>query len=272
MAEVIEHSASGTWLKTGYKAMHAEIERREQAYGPDRFWIPPNESREVVYLDDEPRQLDEHQVRIGTSWRNWFTCLKQTGAEAVCCELAGIRSKNWVGYYSIVDLSLWKDKAGNEHQYELKLFGAKSETLKRLELKSNDRKRDNPNGLAGCMYRVSRVAKGSSNTGDDFEFKKEVDPRKMFDFVTFKGKKLADLFRAAEEKPEEMEKLKRLFALEFDGNGKLIHKVPVFNYQEVLKPKTPRELREILSGIKVDNDSEAKGDGSSAPQVPDVPF
>jgi hypothetical protein len=258
-----------SWMNTGYQAAHAEQERREQGYGPDRVWMPAGEGRELVFIDDPPISVKEHQVKINQSWRNWYTCLEGTGEEPVCCEKAGVRSRSFVSYYTVVDLTLWRDKGGNEHQYELKLFPAKMETLKRLELKSSDRaKGDGKGGLVGCMFKVTRLQKDSPSSGDEFDFKKEADTKKMFDYVTFRGKKLSDMYTAAQEKPEEMEKLKRLFQLEFDAGGKLIQKVPTFNYIEVLKPKSPKELRGLLAGVKVDEPDAKSESGPSAPEVP----
>jgi hypothetical protein len=84
------------------------------------------------------------------------------------------------------------------------------------------------------------------------------------------------MFKASS--PEEVEKVKRLFQVKTDG-GAIVQKVVPFNYYEILKPKTPREMRDALRGVKIELDegggnSSRRGKDSEggSKQEDDIPF
>jgi hypothetical protein len=242
-------------------------------YGPARFWMPAGKSTQLLFLDDTVFSILEHQVQIEGDWRNWFTCLRDLPNmdEIVCCQKLGSKSASMVGYYSVADLSSWADQQGNVRQYELKLFPAKVETLERLKTKSESRQ---GKGLAGCIYKATRLTDRSPGTGDEFEFVKEADMGEFFKHATYRGKKLSSLVEAANSKgAEEVARLSRIFQVSLEG-GKILPKVVPFNYEFVLAPRTPAELKVALASYTPSFGAGA-ANGSTTPALPDqheVPF
>jgi hypothetical protein len=249
----------GTWYNTGYDGIGKEEQRIESLHGPNRIWIPVGQSKEVVFVDQEPACIYEHNAKINGHWRNWHTCLQGMHEECPSCEQLGEKARYYIGYVTVVDLSLWVDKRGNKFQYELKFLGGKLSTLKKWKRKVSDF-----GGLTGKRVRIHRDSSDDPNTGGEFEVLSPVkDPDKLFSLVNFKGKKLSEMFDAAESKPEEMERLLRFFqGIEKDEDGRLIRRVPAFNYMHLLKPRFPAEIRALLKGASLDSDGKFRSGGS----------
>jgi len=170
-----------------------------------------------------------------------------------------------VGYLTIVDCSKWLDKKGNEHQYELRLFGAKMGTLKKLR-----RKKEDKGTLVAAMYKSTRESSDSASVGDELEFQRSVDLEKLFSVTNYRGKKLSDLWDEAEANGEAMVKIQRTFAIK-PVEGKLARVVPAFNYMEVLKPRAPQELRLALGQVEQD-DSDPTTPSSGGVKQDQTPF
>jgi hypothetical protein len=249
-----------SWYQTGYTGMRREEERLSQLLSPNRLWIPAGAKKEVVFTDDEPVCIYEHNPKIGGEWKNWLTCLSGCSDDVVCCDQLGSNSKYYVGYYTICDASEYIDKKGNKHQYEMKFLPSKWKTLNKLKMKKEDR-----GGFAGCLYSVIRSDEKSPSCGDDFEFKRTVDMERLFDLANYRGKRLPDLYAKARADVVALEALKKVFRLEFDANGNLIDKIVPFNYAELLKPKSPKEVRDLLRAYRPDGEEPLNGGG-------DIPF
>lgn len=262
-----------SWYNTGFQGMAQEQARLDSSYGPPRFWVKPGETKDLVFVDDEPVCIHEHNPKIDGKFQNAFTCVQGIHEDVVCCQKLGLQSRYYIGYLTIVDCSEWSDAKGNKHQFELKLIGAKLRTLKKFR-----RKKDDKGSLIGCMYRAAREDDKSSSCGDEFEFQRKVDMDKLFAAAAYKGKKLVDMWDAAESDGEKMVALQRTFQVKPDANGKLPRVVPLFNYLEVLKPKSPAELRILLGAAEVGGgDDRARGAASGATRgsgvtSDDVPF
>lgn len=251
-------SEGGSWYTQGFGGVKKEEDRVAQMYGPPRFWMKAGTSTQLVFIDDEPACIHEHSPKINGSWKNWFTCLKDSNPEdAACCELIGADTRHYVGYLTVVDCSEWKDTKGNVHQFEIKLLPAKLKALKLLQTKKEGR----DNRLAGRVYRVSRTDDKSPGIGNDYEFDRDADLEKLFQAVNYKGKKLRDLMRS--DKPEELARIKKTFNVSFDKEGSIVPKLVPFNYQDVLKPKSPKELRDVLRGVKIERDDDRPAGGGT---------
>jgi hypothetical protein len=262
-----EKSNGAGWYKTGYDGMGEEEARVASMFQPPRFWMPKGKSKELVFVDDEPFTIHEHNPQIGGNWRNWLTCLKGAGDDPVCCEMMGIKSRYWVGYYTVIDCSSWEDQQGNKYQYEMMLFPARLGALKKFKRKQEDR-----GSLVGCMYKASRDGEKAAGIGDDFEFVREAKMDKLFEIAQFRGKKLKDLFAKARANEKEMQDLKAKFQLNFSGDTLEDGLVP-FKYFEVLKPKSPQEIREILAGYsRSSSGGSSTSSGSQAEGEDSVPF
>lgn len=260
-----------SWYETGFDGVEAEQRRIEEQQGPGRLWIPPGQNKEVVFVDDDPVCVHEHNPKMNGHYRNWLTCLKGVYEDVACCQVLGPKSRYYTGYLSVVDCSEWQDQRGNTHQYEMRMMQLKMKSLKKIR-----RKKDDKGALVGKMYNLVREDDRSPTCGDEFEYRRDVDMDKMFPFVNFRGKKLEDLWQEAEANAEAMARVKRWFQIEPDANGKLPRVIPAFNYFEVLKPKEPKELRLHLGQVEEDDGPPAgggnSGGGGGAAKQDNVPF
>lgn len=155
----------------GYDAFsekEKEIEAKQSRTFINRFWLPSDGTSKIVFLDDNPPIVEEHQIQIDGDWRNWFTCLRMVGESCPICDK--LDSKPYtVGFYTVLDTTEWKDKQGRVHKNEIKLFPAKFKTLQVLKRLSAKR-----GSLDGCMFEVYRSSSDAPNTGDVFDFEKKL--------------------------------------------------------------------------------------------------
>lgn len=253
------------WFSTGYDSAKQEEQRLATMYGPNRIWIKSGGSAEFVFVDNEPITLYEHNPKINGEWKNWITCL--TGIyEPVCCEKLGAKSKYYTGYWTVVDCTKWTDKKGNTHQYELKFFPGKHKTVKRFEMRTQTKP------ITGILWKSTRLDDKSPNVGDEFEQLRDVDPVKLFELANFKGKNLKEMYAKANSGDADTLKwLMRYFQVQKDEGGKLIPKLTPFNYEELLAPKSPAEVRSILAGVELDS-GDSDGGGAKTGADEDIPF
>lgn len=265
-----------SWYATGYDGIDKEKERIARQHGPNRFWMKEQTTREVVFVDDEPITIYEHNPQMNGSFRNWLTCLKDSNDIVPCCEKLGEKTRYFVGYYTAVDLTEHKDAKGNSYQYEVKLFPAKLKTLGVLRRKKNDK-----GSIIGGMFKVYRDTVDDPNCGGEFEFQREADMEKLFKVANYKGKKLSDLYKEAQEKPEVMARLKDTFQLVINDKGIIEPRIFPFNYYALLAPKDPKEVRQIVGGATVGDSSRSNGSGpkgsegggaNDGPSDDEIPF
>lgn len=259
-----------SWYKTGYDGISQEEQRLAQMGGPPRLWLPPDSTREVVFIDSEPVALYEHNWKANGSWKNWATCVR--GIEDSCpgCEVLGENNRYYVGIYTVVDTSEWTDRRGNKHQFEINLLPAKLKSLKKFRRKSAERIEAGGTGLAGCLYRLARDSKDDASIGGEAEFVREVDMDKLFQLALYKGKKLSEMMDKAEQSADSLKILQRLFQLQMDGES-IVRKLVPINYEQQLHPLTVKAFREIVGGAeKDDGGSRGGGNGSRADEK--VPF
>ena len=129
------------------------------------------------------------------------------------------------------------------------------------------------------MWKLSREDNNAASIGDDWDYMRDVDMGKMFDFVLYRGTRLTELWSQAEGDPEAMARIMRVFQIKPDKEGKLPRVIPPFNYMEILKPKTPKDLRLLLGAVQDDDDDSgrgysgaSKGGGTGAAGEDEVPF
>lgn len=267
---------SGNWFSTGFSsAVKSEQDREANSvWLPDRFWIPTGQSREIVFVDENAGAFREHNARINGSWKNWLTCaapLMEAGEVAPCCEKLGADNAYMVSMVTIIDCSKWTDKKGNTRQFEIKVLPAKYKTAQKLERKNSELQKDGKS-LAGRMYKVTRETDKSPAVGDDYEFVREVDMSKLFDLATYKGKKLTELFDAANGGDEAFQRLLRTFSVMKGIDGKVPHKLVPFNYQKLYWPKTPNEIKTLLHGYVPTEDDNNGGNSKGRGADETVPF
>lgn len=260
----------GSWYSTGFDGIGAEERRLDEAQGPHRMWIPGGQGKDVVWVDDEPVCVYEHNPRMNGNFRNWLTCLQNVYDEVVCCQKLGTKGRYYVGYLTGVDGSIWRDNRGNDHQYEMRLIPLKLRSLKKFRRKKEDR-----GAMSGTLWRMNREDNNAASIGDDWDFQRDVDMDKLFEYVNYRGSLLSELWTNAETDPEQMARIRRVFQIAPDENGKLPRVVPMFNYMEILKPKTPKDLRIHLGAVQEEEeDSYSTGAASKGGAIKEekVPF
>lgn len=269
-----------SWLKKGYETVQKEEARLAQSRGPDRFWLPKTKTKKVVFVDDEPACIHEiNPVGMDGKYNNWFTSPKSDPSypdmeEAMRLIGRTVPNSNpyYVGYYTVIDCDPYQDKKGVTHQYELKLFPAKIGTLKTLRSRSAKF-----GGLAGKLIDIERTdGDKSPSCGDVFDLDREVDLDQLWEVVTYQRKKLKDQFAEALEDEAKRSILTNVFNFPKTKDGGLVAKVPTFNYEALLAPKSFSELKLFLSetfpgGGSVGTSSNAPRSGSVGADE-DVPF
>jgi len=253
---------SDNWFQQGYGGIRGEEEALALKYGPRRFWMPVGSTKNIIFLDDKPACIHEHNPRMGGNWKNWFTCIRDVYQDdPSCCEtLSGEYPRYYIGYYTVVNCSEWKDNRGNDRRFEIELYGAKLETLKLLRAKAEE---DWGGSLTGKILKVRRTSDKSPAVGNDFTVeKKEIDLVKLWSHAAYKGKKIKDLFEKAKQDEDERHTLSKIFTFQKGADGAWLPSIPIFNYWDVLHPKTPGEIRTFLKAGKVDN-PKTKGKDSS---------
>jgi hypothetical protein len=240
-------SENKAWYDTGYEGIKREEERLQSLSGPMRFWMPPEASKQVIFLDDEPFSVYEHNPKLNGSWQHQFTCLQGVYDNPICCSKLKDYPRYYVGYFTIVDCTEWTDKKGNKYQYDLKLFPAKIRTLKKLRRKKEER-----GSLIGCLYKATREDSTSPVVGDEFEFVREVDLDKVFEVARYKGKLLSELWTKAEAGGEDgISALKRIFQVQIK-EGRVVPSLVPYNYFTLLEPKSPKDIEELLGSCVID--------------------
>jgi len=265
-----------SWYSKGYDGVKDEEERLASSRGPQRFWMPGGEKKEGVFIDgalddaDSPFCIYEYNPKINGSWKNWFTDPSEMYPDDTTVQdiLKGKYNRYYVGYHTFMDSSKWKTKQGKVFQFELKLFPAKIKSLKLLQSKAEDW-----DGLQGKVVKIRRTSSEDASCGNDFEKLREADLEKLWKIVTYQGRNISEWFEAAKDNEEERAKLVRVFNFRKGDGGMLIPEVPTFNYFEILKPKTPKELRRFLAGVTIDDDDDNSSSGGSAGEADEkVPF
>jgi hypothetical protein len=263
-----------SWYNQGFDGIKEEEKRQAAAYGPGRFKVPVGERREMVFIDDEPAQLYEHNPKMNGNWQTFITCLKDVDDPCPVCETLGEKTRYYVGIFTVVDTSKWKDKKGNDHQYEINFCAAKFGSMKKLRRKKEDAVTDGK-AFVGALYRASRDTDKEPAIGSEFEYVRAVDMDRLFEVALYRGKPLKDLYAKAEADPEAMERLKDVFQLVVE-NGKIQRKIFPFNYFKLLHPKPRKELVSLMrgTGSSSDDDDDRSGGGGSSkePSEDTIPF
>jgi len=217
--------------KNGWKKaqqVDEEAKARQAARGPLRFWLEPDSSAKVTFLDTPSFFIYEHNLQLDGKWGNYFTCLKDFDT-CPLCESGDRSSFAVVG--TVISHKPWKDRDGNVHKNTKMLFVARGKARDRVK-KQIERRKD----LKFCLYEISRgSSKNESSVGEDFEFIRKLSQKTLLKLVP-EG-----------EDPKEW--------------------LRPFDYEEVLAPKDPAELRKLVgledpvgSGEEIEDDPFADDD------------
>jgi len=278
----------GQWFETGFSGADRVKREQEEGFGPDRFWVSKSREeggkivgpKEFVFVDDEPTCMWEHNPKINNSFKTILTCLRGVEDETPCCEKLirpnGESARYYVGYFTVVDCSSWTGKDGKVHQYEMRFFPAKTGTILKLRMNRVER-----GSLASILWKAKRSpGEKVPRVGDEFEYVKQVDIAKLFSVASYRGRKISDIFAEANANPTKevgtkddgspltlLDRVKGLFQVHLDENGKILPEIVPFNYERLLRPLSPDQMKKRLMGVKVDADDldDKSSDGNSVP-------
>jgi hypothetical protein len=206
-----------SWFKQGEEgaaSAKAEDERRQAEFAGmvSRFWLKPDKSTKIIFLDSKGFYYREHQIKKNGSWLNWETCISDIG-EDDCPVCENGYKYAYVCAFSIIDCSKYTDKRGNKVTARKKLMICKStarnKILKRKEKLDGD--------LTGCIFEVTRYNEKESSTGEDFEFLQRVTVEEIKELCP-QGDDAAEFIKP-------------------------------YDYIDLFQPKTVDELREFV-GVK----------------------
>ena len=141
-----------------------------------RFWMKKGEERNVVFVTDSNTSplVHEHQVRLGGSWQNHFTCLEPLGIPCPLCKWANENDGQYRRYkaqfFTIIDLTEFTDRSGKVRKNERRLLVAKKDTTEILKRKYLARL-EADQSLKGAKFKIYRTnSDKSAAVGTDYEF------------------------------------------------------------------------------------------------------
>jgi len=225
---------AASWYETGYEGAEKEAEKKAMGYPPDRFWLKPGTSKEVAFINDNPFCIREHQWRDSNG--NWHhaTCIAKIDDRGCPgCAQNGVSRPDYVGQYTIVDITGYMSKDGEEHKYQLKLLPAKTKVLNKFRMK-----KENRGSLLGQLWTLARSDSNSPNTGDDLDHIREIDMDGLYTVVNYKGKLLKAMIDEANGNSPEAERTRKYLAHHFQvpDEGPIPEKIPQFNFPALMAP------------------------------------
>ena len=169
------------WYSRGFDKGNEAMEKERKAKesrskgnaAGNRFWMPADSEKSVVFLTEDPFIYLEHNWKEGSSYRNWATCLDPLGEPCAHCDRGD--NKYQAAAFTVVDCSPWTDKEGKEHRFTKRLLIAKSGVWEKIERKRRSLKEDG-HTLRGAAFKIYRGKDSKSpSVGEDFEFRKMID-------------------------------------------------------------------------------------------------
>jgi hypothetical protein len=209
--------AEKKWFATGdegrERAKQADEEakkRREKQF--DRFFLAKDSSALVTFLDTPAFFFYEHQLKIGKSFHNHFTCIRDFDECPI--DAAGF-NPSYVLAGTIISHKPWKDKNNKVHNNQKQKIIFKGRARENIIRKIDK----NDGDIKGCVFEMNR---GSSDTecatGEDFELKKRLSPKELKMLVPT-GQDAAEFLKP-------------------------------FNYMEEFAPLSAKELRKERTSLK----------------------
>jgi len=204
-----------------------------------RIYVKEGDVRRIIFMDENPWGIEEHDVSINGSWYNYFTCLGEEEESSKCpicvySEQGLIKSKIYrVAFLTVLDATGYVSKQSGELvRYRPYLFPMKSAAYELIMSKKRD-----VGSLVGAVFDCKRVGAMSPAVGN------------VFDYVGH----IEDL------KDEE------LYHYDYE-NKKRVAPVP-FDYSTVLAPISHDEMLKMvndISGVKQKAKKNVNANGSNS--------
>ena len=252
------------WWNTGFESAKNAYDYDEggAGKGPRRFWMPPDATRRIIFLDDNPVTFWEHQFKLNGNWRNYEPCKRRNKQDNSCalCERYPDENPSFVGLLSIINMTSWESKKGREINFKRELLVAKlggkdkPGMLKRIERKKKEHGR-----LKGVVFDAYRSGAKTEAIGDEYTMIEMVDPA---DLAKYGKAKLAEWVNRINENldPKDQVTLDKLWERD---------PWTPFNYDDILTMRSNDELR-VLLGSGGGNGKDGGDDSSDADE--DAPY
>lgn len=165
------------WFGVGWGSAKAAVQKADKDYEdqkntPRRYWIPADDkNHRIIFVDGEPFTLREHEFAINGDFKNkkYKTCLAVSGKACPFC--AADNKASYVGFFTVIDLSKYEGRDKKIYKNQIRLFAAKSQSLKMLGKLAEKLKGD----LSGVLMDVSRSGPKSPGCGDGFIIDKRLN-------------------------------------------------------------------------------------------------
>lgn len=248
------------WFETGYGGADREQEKRDIGGKPNRWWMAPGTQKQLVFVDDTPVCFDEHQWRTPDSkFPSFAACTAKISQEpCVGCTSKGVQKADYSGHLTIVDITGYKNKKGEEVKYQLVEMAPKLKAMNKLKFKKASK-----GTMMGQLYTVTRTDENAPSTGDDFDFIRDSDMSKLIGVVTYRGKNLQEMIEKANGTNEDAKKMRKYLAHHFQipAEGEIAMEIPAFNYQSLHAPMDPADFRRAVAGAVGFGDRNNSGSG-----------
>lgn len=180
------------WWSTGFDSAKNAYDYDDSQKGTRRFWVPAEQTRRIMFLDNDPVTYWEHHFKHNGSWNNFEPCKIRNKMDSVCAICARYPETNpsFVGLLTIINMTPWESKKGREGCYNRELFVAKLGSkekpgiLKRIERKKKEHGR-----LRGVIFDVYRSGAKAESVGDEYTMIEAVD---VDDIVKYGKAKIAE--------------------------------------------------------------------------------
>jgi hypothetical protein len=212
--------------------------------------------------------LHEHSWRDNDDRWHHETCISKVNDNGCPADGAkGVGRSDYTGKYTIVDITGYTKKDGEEVKHRLVELPAKTKVLNKFRTK-----KENRGSLLGQLWTLTRADANTPNTGDDLDHVREVDLDGLLSVVTYKGKSLQKLIEKANGTGSDAERTRKYMAHHFNipEEGEIPMRIPTFNWAALCTPKEYAVLQELVANAKP-FDSKKSGSSSSS-SSDDVPF
>ena len=246
----------GSWYSTGWD----DLDNKETwtpppgeqggKKGPKRFWMRGQETRRVMFLDEDPFKIWEHGMRIG----EFETCLKRNkidpdGRCAVCeSKYRGQDGKErtrfaaYKGFLSIVDFTKFTIE-GKDWQYFRRLYEMRAGSEKKPGILHRFRRFNaEAGGVTGAIVDIYREGDNSSRVGDEFKLVEKVEMRPGEDVMDC----IDRYARAAGVSAEQLER----------------HPWTPLDYMDLFEPSSNERLQRLVDSMSGTAGGSRDSDGS----------
>jgi len=169
-----------SWFKTGWKDANEEGAKSPfESKGPRRFWLPPEKSARILFLDEDPTSMWEHSFKMNGQWGNFEPCKTKNKMDDRCppCDSDKKAFPSFVCFFTVINMTPWfTKKDSREICFQREVFAARMGSKEKPGIaKKLERLKASEGRLRGCVYEVYRSGKKTESVGDDFKLIEKVD-------------------------------------------------------------------------------------------------